>query len=96
MDIIDTVTALIPRAEAATLEALVDMAQADFKVECRRDDVPEAAESVIVRMVQHRWGQLDGAGLASQSYSGASEAFLNDWPEDLKRAMHRFRRAGIV
>ncbi len=96
MDKLETLTALNPKADEETLEALIDLAEADFKAECRRDDVPEAADSIIVRMVQHRWGQLDGAGLASQSYSGASETFLTDWPEDLKRAMHRFRRAVLL
>jgi hypothetical protein len=83
---------LMPNADAATLEALIELAEADFKAECQRDDVPEGAESVIVRMVQHRYGQLDGAGLASQSYSGASETFRADWPDDLKRAMWRWRK----
>lgn len=96
MDIQETLEQLIPRADEDTLAALIDMAEADFMAECNRDDVPEAAASVIVRMVQHKWGQQDGAGLAAQSYSGASETFLTDWPADLKRAMHRFRKAAFV
>ncbi len=96
MDKLNTLTALYPQADEDALQALIELAEADFKAECRRDDVPEAADSIIVRMVQHRWGQLDGAGLASQSYSGASESFMTDWPEDLKRAMHRYRKAAFV
>lgn len=96
MSRLSTLQALIPNADAEALTALIELAEADFKAECRRDDVPEGAESVIVRMVMHKWGQLDGAGLSSQSYSGASEAFLTDWPEDLKRAMHRWRKAAFV
>ena len=96
MDKLNTLTALYPQADEDALEALIELAEADFKAECRRDDVPEAADSIIVRMVQHRWGQLDGAGLASQSYSGASESFMTDWPEDLKRALHRYRKAAFV
>jgi len=96
MDVLTTLQALYPKAATAVLTALIDVAEADFKAECHRDDVPEGAASVILRMVQHKWGQLDGAGLASQSYSGASESFLTDWPEDLKRAMHRFRRAVLM
>ena len=66
-----TLQALIPNAGTEVLTELIELAEADFKAECRRDDV-------------------------SQSYSGASEAFLTDWPEDLKRAMHRWRKAAFV
>ena len=96
MSRLSTLQALMPNADADVLNELIHLAEADFKAECRRNDVPEGAESVIVRMVMHKWGQLDGAGLGSQSYSGASESFLTDWPEDLKRAMHRFRRAVLM
>lgn len=92
MNKLEMLETLIPNAEQGMLEALIELAEADFKAECQRDDVPEGAESVIVRMVQHRYGQLDGAGLAGQSYSGASETFLADWPDDLKRAMWRWRK----
>lgn len=87
---------LTPRADAEVLEALITQAEAEFKATCARDDVPEEAQSVIVRMVRHMWGQLDGAGLQSQSYSGASESYQTDYPADLKRAMMRFRRAVLV
>ena len=96
MAVMDTLEALIPNADEEQLEALIAQAEAAFTAECRRDDVPAAAEGVIARMVQHLWGRLDGAGLSAQSYSGASETFAADWPEDLKRAMHRWRKAVLA
>ena len=99
MTALEMLTALTPNAAGAgdgVLEALVAAAEADFMAECSRDDVPEAASGVIWRMAAHRFGQLDAAGLQSQSYSGASESFLADYPDDLKRAMHRFRKLRLL
>lgn len=80
------------KEEQGLLEALIEQAEAQFRDYCHREDVPEGAESVIVRMAQHLHSQAGSAGLASQSYSGAGETFLTDYPSDLKRALNRYRR----
>lgn len=99
MTALEMLTALTPNAASAgegVLAALIEAVEADFKAECCRDDVPEAAAGLIWRMAAHRFGQLDAAGLQAQSYSGASESFLADYPDDLKRAMHRFRKLRLL
>jgi stage III sporulation protein AA len=45
--VMDTLEALIPNADEEQLEALIAQAEAAFVAECRRDDVPAAAEGVI-------------------------------------------------
>lgn len=84
--------AMTPNADATQLQACIEQAEGLFLAECARDDVPEAAAPVIARMARTLYARMDGEGLASQSYSGQSEAFLSDWPADLRRAIHRFRR----
>lgn len=84
--------AMTPNADAEQLLACIEQAEGLFKAECAREDVPDAAAPVIARMARTLYARMDGEGLASQSYSGQSEAFLSDWPADLRRAIHRFRK----
>ena len=84
--------ALTPNANTDQLEACVSQAEGLFRAECARDDIPEAALPVVARMARTLYARVDGEGLASQSYSGQSETFLTDWPADLRRAVHRFRK----
>jgi len=96
MTTLDMLTALTPNADAEALEACAEQAEGLFKLECGREDVPEAAQPVIVRMAQILYGRIGAEGLSAQSYSGQSETFLADWPDDLRRAIHRYRRAAFV
>lgn len=96
MDTIEILTQLCPNADEEVLEALVALSEADFKAETRQAEVPEAAQGVIVRMVMHRFNRLGAEGLAAQSYSGASESYAADYSDDLRRAMHRFRKVVLV
>lgn len=84
--------ALTPNANTDQLTECVAQAEGLFKAECARNDVPEAAMPVIARMARTLYARVDGEGLAAQSYSGQSETFLSDWPADLRRAIHRFRK----
>ena len=98
MTALEMLEALVPNPEQLEDRgaALIEVCEADFRAECCRDDVPDGAAALIARMALHRFGQLDGAGLQSQSYSGASESYMSDYPEDLKRAMHRFRKLRML
>lgn len=95
-EMLDRLEALTPNADNQALETCLEEAEEAFMAECRRDDVPEAARGVIVRMAQRLYAQIGAAGVSAQSFSGASETFLTDWPEDLKRAIHRWRRVTLA
>lgn len=87
---------LCPNASEAMLEALTAQAEQDFCAICARDDIPDEAQSVIVHMVQHLYSQVGAEGLASESFSGASESYLTDYADSVKRAMYRFRKLVTV
>ena len=96
MTTLERTAALTPNADSATLEACVQQAEGLFMAECGRSDVPDAAQPVIVRMAQILYGRVGAEGLTAQSFSGQSETFAPDWPDDLRRAIHRYRRAAFV
>ena len=88
----DRLAKLMTNADEGMIEVLYDQCEDDFKSICARDDVPERAQTLVEQMVMFRYSQLNSEGLASQSFSGQSEAFLTDYPERMKRAMHAYRR----
>lgn len=92
MGIYEQALALTPNADADQLLACIEQAEGLFMAECARDDVPAAAAPVIARMARVLYARVDSEGLSAQSYSGQSETILSDWPDDLRRAVHRFRR----
>ena len=91
-DGIDRLKGLGMKADDDQIATLYDQCAGDFMDICNREDVPERATGIIEQMVMFRWSQLNSEGLASQSFSGASETFLGDYPIRLKRAMYRYRR----
>ncbi|WP_443660439.1 phage head-tail connector protein [Clostridium algidicarnis] len=46
----------------------------------------------IVDLAIIRYNRLNTEGLQSESYSGVSNAFLNDIPEDIKKALRSHRK----
>ena len=86
---------LMPKADEEVIRSLAQQCADEFMAICNRDDVPAAAEHIIEQMVAFRYSQINAEGLASQSFSGMSEAYLTDYPERIKRSMYRFRRLGL-
>lgn len=86
---------LYPKADSDVINSLAQQCADEFMAICNRDDVPCRAESIIEQMVAYRLSQINAEGLASQSFSGMSEAYLTDYPERLKRSMYNFRRLGL-
>lgn len=86
---------LLPKASEDIISSLAQQCADEFMAICNRDDVPDAASHIIEQMVAFRYSQINAEGLASQSFSGMSEAYLSDYPERMKRAMYRYRRLGL-
>ena len=91
----DRLETLYPKANSDIVNGLAQQCADEFMAICNRDDVPYRAETIIEQMVAYRLSQINAEGLASQSFSGMSEAYLTDYPERLKRSMYNFRRIGL-
>lgn len=80
-------------AEAeAQLQVILDLVTQEFLDITNQEDVPEGAEAVIVQMAIIYYNRLGSEGLASQGYSGVSETYLNDYPENIKKQINRYRK----
>lgn len=53
-------------------------------------------EIIACRIAVLNLNRIGTEGLASQSYSGITEAYLNDLPADIKSALNRKRKIKVV
>lgn len=64
----------------------------EVKVYCNREDIDTELESVIRRIVIIKLNRLGSDGLASQSFSGVSESFIDGYPQDIVSILNRKRK----
>lgn len=74
------------------LQVLIDLVIQYFLDYCNRDNIPESANAVIIQMAIIQYNRLGTQGLASQGYSGVSESYLTDYPEDILKQLNRYRK----
>lgn len=78
------------------INVLIEQAQSEFKDNCNRDDVPTAAVGVITEMVLVKYSKLGAEGLASQSFSGISDSFIDGYPANIIKALNRYRKVKFL
>lgn len=78
------------------INVLIEQAQSEFKDYCNREEVPIAATSVINEMVLVKYSKLGVEGLASQSFSGISDNFIDGYPANLTKVLNRYRKAKFL
>lgn len=79
------------------LQALIEIVESEFKDYCNRDDIPTAAETVVLNMVRVQYARLDSQGLTSQTVSGVSEHFDGSfYPANILQGLNRFRKVKLL
>ena len=73
------------------LKLLINLATEDARTISRRQDVSEL-EGIITQMVVFNYNRLGTEGLDSESYSGVSDSYSADYPENILRALKRYRK----
>ena len=56
------------------------------------NELPKKAESIVKDLVIIKYNLNGSEGLTSESYSGISQAFIDDIPKDIKRKIMRLRK----
>lgn len=96
MDILKTLQGLLGVSEAGKLASLITLCELDFKSYCNRDDVPSAADGVILAMVQQRYNRLGAEGLNSQSFNGVNENYINGYDTATVSLLNKFRKIRLL
>jgi hypothetical protein len=71
--------------------------RASMEVEayCKRE-IDIELEMIVEEITVIKLNRMNSEGLASQSYSGVSESYLNDYPQHIKNILNRKRRITAI
>ena len=79
----------------AQINLCYKMALSEVEEYCNREaDI--ALEFIAEKITVIKLNRINTEGLASQSYSGVSESYINDYPEDIKAVLNRKRKIKVV
>ena len=79
----------------AQISLCYKMALAEVEDYCNRE-ADASLEIIAQRIAIIKLNRLNTEGLQSQSFSGVSENYLNDYPADIKAVLNRKRRAKVI
>lgn len=71
------------------------LACAEVETYCGRE-LDNTLDLVANQIAVIKLNRKNTEGLASQSYSGVSENYLNDYPEDIKKILNRKRKVKFI
>lgn len=79
----------------AQISLCYKMALSEVEEYCKRE-ADLALELVAEKIAVIKLNRLNSEGLASQSYSGVSENYIDGYPEDIKAVLNRKRKIKVV
>ena len=79
----------------AQISLCLRMSVAEIEAYCRRD-LDAELEMIAERITVIKLNRLSTEGLASQSFSGVSENYLDGYPADIAAALSRKRKIKVV
>ena len=90
---LETLKLLLNTSNEALLVEIINIVEAEFKDYCNRDDIPTAANGVLINMARIQYARLDSQGLTSQSVSSVSESYEGEfYPANVLKQMNRYRK----
>lgn len=79
----------------AQIELCLKHAKAEVKSYCNRD-LDDELEICAQKIAIIKLNRLNSEGLASQSYSGVSESYIDGYPTDILAVLNRKRKIKVV
>lgn len=100
MDNLDKIKILLgiaayDEAKDSLLNLLLAQAKEEFLQYTNCSTLPLGTDNVIIDMAVIKYNLIGTEGLASQSFSGSSEAYAN-YPPQLIKAMNRYRKVRFL
>lgn len=71
------------------------MAMAEVQGYCNRE-IDYELEIIVERIAIIKLNRMNTEGLASQSYSGVSESYVDGYPADIKAVLNRKRKIKVI
>lgn len=79
----------------AQIGLALKMAMAEVQGYCNRE-IDAELEVCVERIAIIKLNRMNTEGLASQSYSGVSESYVNGYPADIQAILNRKRRIKVI
>jgi hypothetical protein len=79
----------------AQINLAFKQATAEVKSYCNRD-IDEELETIVERIAVIKLNRINTEGLASQSYSGVSESYIDGYPADIMAVLNRKRKIKVI
>lgn len=96
---LEEIKLMLGDAAANYTDALISlcykMALAEVEEYCARD-ADFSMELIAERIAVIKLNRMNTDGLASQSFSGVSESYIDGYPEDIKALLNRKRRLKVI
>lgn len=86
-----------PECEIEIVETCLSMAQDAVLDYIQRDELPKAAESVVIKLAIIYYNRLGNEGESSRTEGGISQSFITDIPKDIQRQLWRWPpKVGVI
>lgn len=86
-----------PECDRETVETCLSMAQDAVLDYIQRDELPKAAESVVIKLAVIYYNRLGNEGESSRTEGGISQSFITDIPKDIQRQLWRWPpKVGVI
>lgn len=96
---VEEIRLMLGAAEGKYSDALIELHLNQSKVEveayCGRK-LDEELELVVKRITVIKLNRTNSEGLASQSYSGVSESYIDGYPADILSILNRKRKVKLI
>jgi hypothetical protein len=56
----------------------------------------QLADNIIIQMAIYKYNRLGTEGLGSESYSGMSFNYINDYPDNIVKQLKRYKKLGVI
>lgn len=70
-------------------------AESEVKAYCRRS-IDEELETTVQKITIIKLNRMNSEGLASQSFSGVSESYVDGYPADIMMVLNRKRKVKLL
>ena len=96
MAMIDDVKTLTGSTETALLTLLINQCKVFATDYCNLSEYDTKLDEVLKVMVCERFNKLSADGISSQSYSGISESYTDDFSPMIYRSLRKYRKLRTV
>lgn len=79
----------------AQIGLCLKLALAEVEAYCKRD-IDYELEIAVLGIAKIKLNRLNTEGLASQSFSGVSESYIDGYPDDIKALLNRKRKLKVI